>query len=242
MPAWFVIDINRGKKLWEQCSSTGRLQFCLLTARAPKVTDCSFKLKCDQKINLTWIYLAVSKLWYIHTYLQVVKYTDTSMPFHNTGNIVLQYFFFYSKLTSMCSYENEHIEKDNMYNIKWVILCSKGILSMCISLYCNCIRSLICLAYKFFSLLRIINVKCKHLNALHMWWWPFPNSLTLQAVRLFRISVLDRACERAQWLWNCSSSAESPVKTFPVRLEGKLILSKWIILFHVVCRAWHLVT
>ncbi len=36
------------------------------------------------------------------------------MPFHNTGNIVLQYFFFYSKLTSMCSYENEHIEKDNI--------------------------------------------------------------------------------------------------------------------------------
>ncbi len=32
-------------------------------------------------------------IYTVHTYLQVVKYTGTSMPSHITGNIVLQYFF-----------------------------------------------------------------------------------------------------------------------------------------------------
>ncbi len=41
---WTVIDINREKKLRLRCSSTRRMQFCLLTARVTKVTDCMFNL------------------------------------------------------------------------------------------------------------------------------------------------------------------------------------------------------
>ncbi len=38
---WTVKDINREKKHRLKCSSTRCMQFCLLTARMPKVTDCT---------------------------------------------------------------------------------------------------------------------------------------------------------------------------------------------------------